>query len=214
MVQLGFIMKGADDEAIDRFSATAKELIGGWDRDYVRTIIADELERHVRPTVFEEALERIHMHRKRNEKVYVVSATMRDIVEPLAELLGLDGALGTEMEIENGRYTGLVEDPCHGTGKERRLRQFAEIQGIDLAKSAAYSDSISDEGFLRAVGRPYAVNPDKELRRLAESEGWGILSFRTQVEVPLHQRRNVRIGAIAAVATVVGMGVLSRRRAD
>lgn len=214
IVQLGFMLKGADEDDLERFNATAKELIGGWDRDFVRRIIADELERHVRPTVYEEALERVDLHRRRGERVYVVSATMRDIVEPLAELLGLDGAVATEMEIVDGRYSGYIESVCHGPGKADRLHEFARVNGIDLAKSTAYTDSITDEKFLRSVGRPYAVNPDRDLRRLAEDEGWGILNFRTRVEVPLHHRREVRLGAALAVAAMVGMGMASRRRGD
>ena len=31
--------------------------------------------------------------------------------------------------------------------------------------------------FLRAVGRPHAVNPDRALARLAEQEGWPVLRF-------------------------------------
>jgi len=31
--------------------------------------------------------------------------------------------------------------------------------------------------FLEAVGNPVAVNPDKELRRIAEERGWRVLEF-------------------------------------
>jgi hypothetical protein len=34
---------------------------------------------------------------------------------------------------------------------------------------------VSDLPLLRAVGRPVAVNPESELRAVAEAEGWPIL---------------------------------------
>ena len=211
MLQLGFMLKGAGDAGIERFTASAKELIGGWDQQEVQDLIATELERHVHPTVFKEAIERIDMHHKQGQPVYAVSATMREIVEPLAELLGLEGAVASEMEVVDGKFTGNIVRHCYGQGKADRLVEFAAERGIDLTRSSAYSDSISDEHFLRAVGRPYAVNPDKELRKIAEAEGWGILFFRTRVKAPLHHHRAARASLVVALAAVV-LGGRRRRR--
>ena len=39
--------------------------------------------------------------------------------------------------------------------------------GYDLAECYAYSDSVTDVHMLEVVGHPFAVNPDRELRRIA-----------------------------------------------
>ncbi|MFC2306450.1 MAG: HAD family hydrolase, partial [Neisseria elongata] len=44
----------------------------------------------------------------------------------------------------------------------------AAAHGLDPARCWAYSDSISDEPMLSAVGHPVAVNPDRDLRRMAQ----------------------------------------------
>lgn len=212
IVQLGFVLRGADDTGIERFAAMARDLIAGWDREKVRAVIASELERVVHPTVYREALERIDQHHRQGQAVYAVSATMSDIVEPLAALLGLDGAIGSEMEVIDGRFTGEVTRHCHGQAKADRLREFASERGIALDRSSAYSDSISDRQFLAAVARPYAVNPDRELRKLAESQGWGILFFRTQVSAPWHTRRGVRGSLIVGALAAIAVGRRRRRR--
>ena len=62
-------------------------------------------------------------------------------------------------------------------GKAQAIRELAEREGIDLAASYAYSDSESDLPMLRLVGHPVAVNPDKELARVARAEGWEIMRF-------------------------------------
>ncbi|MCW2960066.1 MAG: serB 2, partial [Thermoleophilia bacterium] len=111
-----------------------------------------------------------------------------------------------------GLFTGENELPCHGKQKADRLRDFSVEQGIDLAQSVAYSDSITDEQFLRAVGRAYAVNPDRKLKTLAEQEGWGILRFTTRVRAPMHRRRAPRVAALA-IATGLAYGWRTRRRA-
>jgi phosphoserine phosphatase len=125
-------------------------------------------------------------------------------------MLGLDGAVATKMGVEDGVFTGEIDAACHGCDKADRLRQFAQEEGIDLAASVAYSDSITDAEFLKAVGRAYAVNPDKQLRALANQEGWGILRFSTRVRVPLHRRRSVHAGALT-LATGVAVSMLRRR---
>ncbi len=212
LVQLNFSLRGADTPTIERFQAAAEGLIAGWNQAEFRALVERELERHVRPSVFTGALERIDMHRAHGQRVYAVSATIEDIVEPLADLLGLDGAVASSLEVVDGEYTGQLGRICHGEGKAERLREFASLHHIDLAASSAYSDSISDADFLRAVGRPYAVNPDKELRQLAEEEGWGILWFRDTVEVPLHRRRGVRAAAAFMVAAFAAVFVHRSRR--
>lgn len=213
VVQLGFMRRGAGTQSIERFQETAYELIKGWNGEQVRNIVADEVERSLRPMVFKEALERIEMHHRQGHKVYAVSATLHDIAAPFAEFFGLDGAVGSEAELDaDGCYTGNIAVFCHGEAKGERVAHLAREQDIDLTKSFAYSDSISDESMLRAVAKPYAVNPDAKLRLLAEQEGWGILQFRNRVVAPMHQHRAVRFGALAAVAAVVAGSVQRRRR--
>jgi hypothetical protein len=68
---------------------------------------------------------------------------------------------------------------------------------------------------LEAVGHPVAVNPDRDLRRLAERRGWQIRDFRRPVR--LRQRLpQVRPAvpavtvATAAAAVAVGWAVARR----
>jgi len=86
---------------------------------------------------------------------------------------GFDGALGTIVEVEDGKYTGRATRPLHAENKARCIREL----GYDLAASTAYSDSHTDLPFLEAVGHPVAVNPDRRLRRIASARGWPVLEF-------------------------------------
>ena len=64
--------------------------------------------------------------------------------------------------------------------KARAIEELAQTRGYDLAASYAYSDSVTDVHMLEVVGHPFAVNPDKELRRLAGERGWRIVEIRTR----------------------------------
>ena len=64
---------------------------------------------------------------------------------------------------------------CYGTGKVIEIEKLAAERGYDLARCAAYSDSISDLPMMERVGTAVAVNPDGELRELARERGWRIV---------------------------------------
>jgi hypothetical protein len=81
---------------------------------------------------------------------------------------------------------------------------LAVAEGIDLAESFAYSDSITDLPMLEAVGHPVAVNPDRDLRRVAAERGWEIREFESTVA--LKTRRHVKPVAIGS-GTVAIVGV-------
>ena len=134
----------------------------------------------LRPLVYAEPLHLVEQHRERGERVYIVSATLQEIVEAIAEDLGFDGALGTTCEVRDGRYTGRPLRALHAQGKAECLREFAAREGLDLAECTAYSDSHTDVPFLEAVGHPVAVNPDRALRRTAARRSWPVLEFRAR----------------------------------
>ena len=81
------------------------------------------------------------------------------------------------------------------------MRELAEREDIDLAASYAYSDSESDLPMLRLVGHPVAVNPDKELARVAREEGWEIMRF---------ERLGRKLRVLGAAAAVAGSAAAAR----
>jgi phosphoserine phosphatase len=101
---------------------------------------------------------------------------------------------------------------AHGAGKAAAVRQLAGEQGYDLTASTAYSDSHTDLPFLEAVGNPVVVNPDRELRRLADERDWPVREF-GELAYPLGRRVSP---ALLGIPLVLGAGAAywaSRRRA-
>jgi hypothetical protein len=60
---------------------------------------------------------------------------------------------------------------------------MAVAEGLDLAGSYAYSDSITDLPMLDLVGHPVAVNPDRELARIARDRDWEVRYFQRPVRL-------------------------------
>jgi putative phosphoserine phosphatase/1-acylglycerol-3-phosphate O-acyltransferase len=132
----------------------------------------------VAPTIYPEACEIVRDHQAKGHVVAIVSGATRFVVRPLAEHLGIRHFLYTRMEVEDGKFTGRVIEPiCFEEGKIYWLQQFIEEQGIDLAKSWFYTDSITDMPLLELVGHPVVTNPDPFLYRTAVKRRWPVRFF-------------------------------------
>jgi len=211
--QLVYTQFGASAEKLAKLRDSVLLLTRGWDHSEISAIVRETLEQVIDPIVFDEALDLIRWHQSEGRKVFIVSASPEEIVAPLAQYLGVDEALGTRAELEDGRYTGRTELYCYGPGKVELIEQVAARDGIDLQRSYAYSDSVSDLPMLEAVGHPVAVNPDRDLLRAARRNGWDVLRFSNPVplrdRVPMPAPRQAAIGG-GAVVLLLGAGLAAR----
>jgi HAD superfamily hydrolase (TIGR01490 family) len=139
-------------------------------------------EDYVRPTIYPEAVELVRKHEAEGHLVALVSGSPRFVIKPLADHLGVRHVMHTHLEVVEGQFTGRVLDPiCFGEGKIYWLQQLLEREGIDLARSWFYTDSVTDLPLLDLVGHPTVVNPDPLLYREARRRAWPIRFFRDPV---------------------------------
>jgi HAD superfamily hydrolase (TIGR01490 family) len=175
--QVLFVLRGASAETVRSAAEDGMKILQGFSVEEMRRLVGDAMEPVLRPLVYDEPLHLVQEHRARGERVYIVSATLQEIVEHIADDLGFDGAIGSTCEIVAGRYTGRSLRAAHGEGKAQAVRELAAAEALDLDSSTAYSDSYSDVPFLETVGHPVAANPDRKLRRIARERGWPVVDF-------------------------------------
>lgn len=207
--QLLFVLRGAGHEAVRRAAEDGLVVLRGFTPGELRELVAEAMEPVLRPLVYAEPLHLVEQHRGRGDCVYIVSATLQEIVEAIAGDLGFDGALGTVCEVRDGVYTGRAVRALHAENKATCVRELADSQGFDLAECTAYSDSHTDLPFLEAVGHPVVVNPDRVLRGIAAERRWPVIEFSTHAYP--HARRRVPPLVWAASALFVAGVAVSRR---
>ena len=206
---LRYRLRGTTDERTTEVLKVARELISGVPARALERM-NPEVMAAILPRVYPQMLDEVYAHQDAGRATFIVSAAGNGVVEPLAEVLGMDGGIGTSYEIDaEGAFTGRLDGPfVYGPGKVEAMEVFAAAHGIDLAESYAYSDSLSDLPMLRAVGHPVAVNPDPALAELAREEGWQTMHF---------ERLGRRLVALSVtlLATVAGFGasrIAARRK--
>lgn len=182
--QLVYLYLGADEARMARMREAVLALTKGWEQATVSRVVREALAEVVDPIVYDEALQLIRDHRAAGRRVYLVSASPEEIVAPLARYLGVDDIIATRARLDDdGRYSGEVEFYAFGPFKAAAMRALADAEGIDLDASWSYSDSATDVPMLACVGHPVAVNPDRELARLARREGWEVRFFVRKVRL-------------------------------
>lgn len=171
-----YLIRGVSSRELAQAAGQSFQLMEGWPVAELRDLIAEQIE-PLAALAFPDAITRMRAHQARGEPTIVISSSLIDFVEPLAQRLGLDGAIASRAAIRDGRYTGAVETFLHGAAKAEAAGRYMAEHGLERSASSAYTDSRSDIELLRAVGHPFAVNPDRALRRQAAANGWPVLRF-------------------------------------
>jgi HAD superfamily hydrolase (TIGR01490 family) len=199
--QLIYLHLGASEEKLARIRESVLALTKGWEQQRVRQIVAETLDDVVEPITYSEALDLMDEHRAAGRRIYIISASPAEIVEPLGRFLGVDESLASQARIgSDGRYTGEMEVYAYGPYKADLIRAVAARDSVDLSGSYAYSDSYTDLPMLETVGHPVVVNPDRVLLKVAREREWDVLQFVRPVR--LRDRMPVSAGRATAAAGV------------
>jgi HAD superfamily hydrolase (TIGR01490 family) len=150
------------------------------------------------PLFFGEAIKQAAWHGKKGHEIVFLSGTLEplagEVAQAMEAVLAEQGIFSvirvcaTRLEEVDGRWTGrILGEAMFGEAKARAARRMAAELKLDLTQCHAYGDSLSDQWLLAAVGRPVAVNPSKELARIAWRRGWPVLNWEGE-ENPIQRR--------------------------
>ncbi len=180
LANIRFRMTGTEkSEVIARFQKSATDFIAGHKVDEIRKIGEEIYTEFVSPSLWEGTMAIAQRHLNAGDEVWLVTASPQDFAELIAKKLGFTGALGTQAETKDGKYTGNLIGPLlHGKEKASAVIKLTTERKINIKECFAYSDSHNDLPLLNTVGHPNAINPDAKLRIISFSSGWPVHDFR------------------------------------
>ncbi len=135
----------------------------------------------INEAILPKAKKLVSEHKSKGDFCVIITATNNYITAPIAQSFSIDLLLATELELEEGYFTGIISGiPCYREGKLDKLHQWLENSSniLSLTNSVFYSDSINDLPLLEAVQTPIAVDPDETLLQVSQRRGWKIISLR------------------------------------
>jgi phosphoserine phosphatase len=107
---------------------------------------------------------------KLGHSVAVVSGGFTAIIEPLLKELSVHHYRANTLEISDGLLTGNVTGAViDRAAKATALREFAAIEGVDLAQTIAIGDGANDLDMIAAAGLGIAFNAKPAVKAAADS---------------------------------------------
>ena len=102
-------------------------------------------------------------------KVGAVSGGFSQVLDGLAEEIGLDYWLANELEVSSGLLTGLIVGAVvDAESKSRALMNWAKDAGIAIDQTIAIGDGANDVEMLKAAGLAIGFRPKEVLREYAD----------------------------------------------
>jgi len=157
------------------------------DKSYLAGLQVEEVVRLARrcyrediaPRVSTAGLACVLEHQAQGHAVALLSGSLSMLLTPLKEELGADWLIATELQRENGQFTGAIAGlHPRGPNKLWLLQELSRAHGFDLSQAYAYGDHIQDSYLFRSIGHPVAVNPSWRLKLKARKHRWPIRYFK------------------------------------
>jgi len=97
-----------------------------------------------------DTMERLRWHQEQGHVVVLVSASLSPYLHAVGDLLEVDAVLCTELQHENGMYSGFLDGSnCRGQEKVKRIQAWMIDAGCnDQDLQFAYGDSAGDDALL------------------------------------------------------------------
>jgi phosphoserine phosphatase len=141
----------------------------GIEESRIRTIAARFAKSNVMPHFFPEMQLLIDRLRRQECDIWAVSSTNNWVIEEAVQEVGIpaDRVLAVRVDIEAGFATDRLVEMTSGPGKARALHRVL-TKPLDVS----FGNSIFDLEMLELAQSPFPVNPNDDLRKIAEERGW------------------------------------------
>lgn len=163
-----------------RWAKNLAWLFGGAEVSEVKKLMQSIYHASIEPRLQHAMVEEVKRRGAEGYRAVVVSTSVHPVVQPVADVVGVEAFMGTPLQILDGRYTGRLAGPlCSGHGKLHYIDEMVREwrASIDWEASCAYSDGYPDLPMLERVGNPVTVGPDPRLAAVARERGWPSLDL-------------------------------------
>lgn len=170
------------DHVIEKMYAPAIADMAGTPVAHLLAIGRQCVERWVWKRLYAEAVAEIRRYKSTSVPVILLSSGPSMTIEGLAQKLEVAGAFAIGPVVKDGCVVNQFRQPiCYKEGKRLAAEQLAERHRVSLRDCTFYTDSIADLSLLEQVGQPIIVNPDRELRRIAERRRWRLVQWQETI---------------------------------
>jgi phosphoserine phosphatase len=155
-----------------RAYATFASALAGTEVQTAEAIARSAWARH-RKQLFAFVPELLACLREHGQEPMLISGSPIEMVELVAQDLGIAFARGAVFGREAGRYTGTVDLSSGMPGQKPKILAAMGPE-LSLDRCFALGNSLTDATLFECVGFPLAFEPDADLLALADARGWRV----------------------------------------
>lgn len=178
--RLGAVALSTPFRSVLRDAGTATRLswsaVRGMSQD--RTILLGEehYELFYRDTYRNTGLEYLRLARQGGFVPVLITDSLDVMVQPIATELGIEHVICNRLEFSQGKATGRLLSPV-STGRisGQQLGDLAKSNLWNLGHCRGYGSQETDITLLSSIGYPCAIQPDRDLRSIAQDLNWPIV---------------------------------------
>ncbi|WP_417500410.1 HAD family hydrolase [Methylophaga sp.] len=169
------------DDLMQRAAALPRSEVNRWFYSTLKGIdfeFAEMVVRHwyksVKGQVYiKNTCQKINSLKRQGYQIVVVSGSARFIISEFLKELGISHTLCSEPEIKNNLFTGeLIGEPVIGEQKRQSIQAFLSKKNMTAHDIIVVGDHISDVPMLELANQAMVVNPDDQLKTIAQQKGW------------------------------------------
>lgn len=145
----------------------------------VDALVARCVREEIMPRVYPQAWDLLQTLRAQGEQMLVISASVSLLVHAVAQALGIEQALGIDVEMADGGYSGVIAGtPSYQQGKVVRLAAWQRAHPEYSGEVTFYTDSINDLPLCLHADHVRLVNPCPQLVAENARHQWPVLEWR------------------------------------
>ena len=124
----------------------------------------------------------LKMVKEKEYESYLISGTINPFLEAFTNYLDIDNFYSSELEIENGIYTGRVKKVLHFDEKKKLINDL--MKGVENCEKIGFGDSTGDVEMLSHMDEAFVYEPfEEEMIEIANEKGWNLVSKDNILEV-------------------------------
>jgi HAD superfamily phosphoserine phosphatase-like hydrolase len=133
------------------------------------------IDSHFQRMLYQPAIKQLKLAQELGHHTVLLSSSPDFLVELFAKRFSMDAWESTHYAIDQEQHFYGISSIFQGDDKARYVEETIRKFGVSKNQTFAYSDSYLDLPFLKSVGIPVGVNPDRMLRNWCKKTGCKII---------------------------------------
>jgi len=169
------------DELMQRAAVLPRSEVNRWfystlkgiDFEFAEMVVKQRYQSVKDQVYIKNTCQKLHSLKQQGYQIVVVSGSARFIISEFLKELGISHTLCSEPKIKNNLFTGeLVGEPVIGEQKRQSIQAFLSKKNMTTHGIIVVGDHISDVPMLELANQAMVVNPDNQLKTIAQRKGW------------------------------------------